>query len=401
MQSVSVQCVESSRPLVASGRPFVALRRPAWLSRRRVNVMAATQMIGRSRHLAWIAALWGAGGLFDASQTVLFMHAMGRRQPWLIFVTELVSWLPWVLATPFIIGLARRYPIFPRPRLSAVICHFSAFSIVGLVAEAWFAVLQVLFNPWESSQASTFEDAWRSSLVFQFLTYLIVYALILGFTSWLDARERRARESMETARLSAALSKSQLAALRQQIEPHFMFNALHSITGLVRDHETEAAVSMIVGLSEFLRRGLEDSHRAQVSLTEEIEYLQRYLDLQKLRFGERLQVTIDISSELLAARVPNLLLQPLVENAIKHGIAKRATGGTVRISGVRENGILRLCIYNDPPDAPIGWPEQKKGVGLSNLRTRLQILHGSASQLELKQADTGGVEVIVRLPFET
>jgi two-component system, LytTR family, sensor kinase len=363
--------------------------------------MVATHTTGRSRHWAWIAVLWGAGGLFDASQTVLFMHAMGRRHPWLIFATELVSWLPWVLATPLIIGLARRYPIFPRPRLSAVISHFWAFTIVGLVAEAWFAVLQVLFNPWESSQASTFEDAWRSSLVFQFLTYLIVYALILGFTFWMDARERRARESMETERLSAALSKSQLAALRQQIEPHFMFNALHSITGLVRDHETEAAVSMIVGLSEFLRRGLEDSHRAQVSLTEEIEYLQRYLDLQKLRFGERLQVTIDISSELLAARVPNLLLQPLVENAIKHGIAKRATGGTVRISGVRENGILCLRIYNDAPDAPIGWREPTKGVGLSNLRTRLQILHGSASQLELKQADTGGVEVIVRLPFET
>jgi LytS/YehU family sensor histidine kinase len=262
-------------------------------------------------------------------------------------------------------------------------------------------VLQVLFNPWGSSQASTFAGAWRSSVLIQFLTYLVVYALILGFTSWMDARERTARESMETARLSAALSKSQLAALRQQIEPHFMFNTLHSITGLVRDHQTEAAVSMIVGLSEFLRRGMEDSHRAQVSLTEEIEYLQRYLELQKLRFGERLQVTIDIAPELLAARVPNLLLQPLVENAIKHGIAKRSAGGSVRVSGVRMEGTLCLCVYNDAPDYPIDWEAPGMGVGLSNLRARLRILHGDATQLELRAADDRGVEVTLRLPFET
>jgi two-component system LytT family sensor kinase len=363
--------------------------------------MADTHTTGRPRHWAWIAALWSAGGLFDASQTVLFMQAMGRRHAWLIFATEFVSWLPWVLATPLIISLARRYPIFPRPTPSAVISHFLAFTVVGLAAEAWFAALQVLFNPWEYSHASTFADAWRSLLLSQFLTYLIVYALILGFTSWQDARERRVRETMETARLSAELAKSQLAALRQQIEPHFMFNTLHSITGLVRDQENEAAVSMIVGLSEFLRRGLEDSHRSQVSLAEEIEYLQRYLELQKLRFGERLQVTIDIPPELSAARVPSLLLQSLVENAIKHGIAKRVAGGTVRVTGVRANGKLSLCIYNDAPDSPVDWGARRTGVGLSNLRSRLKILHGDATQLELTPSDAGGIEVIVRLPFET
>jgi two-component system, LytTR family, sensor kinase len=363
--------------------------------------MADTHTTGRPRHWAWIAALWSAGGLFDASQTVLFIHAMGRGHPWLIFATELVSWLPWILATPVIVSLARQYPIFPRLTASAVICHSLVFAIVGLGAEAWFAALQAFFNPWEYRLAPTFSDAWRSSLLFQFLTYLIVYALILGFTSWLDAREGRARETMETARLSTALAKSQLAALRQQMEPHFMFNTLHAITGLVRDRENEAAVSMIVGLSEFLRRGLEDSHRSQVSLAEEIEYLQRYLELQKLRFGERLKVSIDIGPELSQARVPSLLLQPLVENAIKHGIAKRAGGGTVRIVGVRANDQLSLSIYNDAADSPVDWEAPRTGVGLSNLRARLKILHGDATQLELRPSDTHGVVVIVRLPFET
>lgn len=363
--------------------------------------MATSHKPRHSRDFAWIAALWGAGGLFDAGQTVLFMHAMGRHQLWLIFVTELVSWLPWVLATPLIIGLARRYTIFPRPSLNGVVAHVSAYIVVGLAAEAWFAALQVLFNPWEYSEASTFASAWRSSLLIQFLTYLVVYALILGFTSWIDARERRAHETLETARLNAALSKSQLTALRQQIEPHFMFNTLHSITGLVRDRENEAAVSMIVGLSEFLRRGLEDSQRSQVSLGEEIEYLQRYVELQKLRFGERLQVNIDVAPELSAARVPSLLLQPLVENAIKHGISKRAAGGTIRVSGARANGTLHLCVYNDAADSPIGWGTTRTGVGLGNLRARLKILHGEAAQLELKPTEASGVEVTLRLPFET
>jgi LytS/YehU family sensor histidine kinase len=257
-----------------------------------------------------------------------------------------------------------------------------------------------MFNPWQYNQAPSFAEAWRSSLMFQFPTYLVVYALILGFTTWMDARERRAREVTERARLSEELSKSQLRALRQQIEPHFMFNTLHSITGLVRDHDNEAAVNMIVGLSEFLRRGLQDSHRPQVSLAEETEYLQRYLELQTLRFGERLQVSMHIPPELLGALVPGLLLQPLVENAIKHGIARRAAGGLVRISAAAENDELRLSVYNDAPDSPIDWQSPKEGVGLSNLRARLRILHADAGQLDLGPKGPDGVEVIVRLPFE-
>jgi sensor histidine kinase YesM len=345
--------------------------------------------------------LWCAGGLFDASQTVLFMHALGRQHTLLVFVTELLSWIPWFVATPLVIGIARRNPVYPHPKPSAVIAHCLAFALVGLGADAWFALLQTLFNPWDYSPAPSFPMAWQSSLLYQFPTYLIVYTLILGFISWLDARERRARETLETARLNEQLSKSQLMALRQQIEPHFMFNTLHSITGLVRDHENEAAVSMIVGLSEFLRRGLEDSHRAQVSLAEEVEYLQRYLELQKLRYGERLRVVIDIPSELCGVRVPNLLLQPLVENAIKHGIAKRAGGGEVHISGVRENGSLCVRVYNDGPDIPIDWGAPTSGVGLGNLRARLKILHEDAARLELAPKGPNGVEVMVRLPLGT
>jgi LytS/YehU family sensor histidine kinase len=240
---------------------------------------------------------------------------------------------------------------------------------------------------------------WSATLLYQAVTFLIAYALMLTVTYVMDARESIARQMTETARLNEELSRAQLAALRRQIEPHFMYNALNSITGLVRDQRNDAAVGMIVGLSEFLRRASEDSHRSQVSLAEEVEYLQRYLDIQKVRFGDRLQVSVDIPAELLRAQVPNLLLQPLVENAIKHGIAKRVVGGTVRVAGTCHDGNLHLSIYNDGPTLLTDWQATHTGVGIGNLRTRLQILHGNEFGLQLRRVDSGGVEVVVTLPF--
>ena len=348
----------------------------------------------------WIAAIWLAGGLFEATQSVGIMRAEGKRHPWLpLFGTELMSWLPWAVATPFVIHLARRYPLVDGMGVRNVRVHLPAFAAISAIAEAWSATLQVLFNPWGNRHWPTFVDTWSTTLLYQVLLFLIAYSLILTVTYVVDARENMARQVTETARLNEELSKAQLAALRRQMEPHFMYNALNSIAGLVRDERNDAAVSMIVGLSEFLRRASEDSHRSQVTLLEEVEYLQRYLEIQKTRFGERLQVSMDIPAELLRARVPNLLLQPLVENAIKHGITKRVTGGSLRVAGACHNGTLCLSVYNDGPSLPADWESRQTGVGIGNLRTRLQILHGNGSGLHLRCADPGGVEAIVTLPF--
>jgi two-component system, LytTR family, sensor kinase len=348
-----------------------------------------------------IAALWCAGAVFDASQNVLIVHAEGRHYNWLpLFGTELVSWLPWALATPLVIRLARRYPMVRAVTARRVAVHLVAFAVLSAVSETWSTALQMLFNPYHTRKWPTFVDTWTTTLIFQVLTFLIAYALILTVTYVVDARGSMARQMTETARLNEELSKAQLAALRRQMEPHFMFNTLNSIAGLVRDHRNAAAVSMIVGLSEFLRRATEDSHRSQVTLAEEVEYLQRYLEIQKVRFGERLQVSVDIPVELLGAQVPNLLLQPLVENAIKHGIAKRIAGGTVRIAGARQDGGLCLTVYNDGPSEPADWRATHTGVGLANLRTRLQILHGNEAGLQLRRATPAGVEVVVTLPLK-
>jgi hypothetical protein len=350
----------------------------------------------------WIAALWCAGGLFDASQAVLILRfAHGSHQSWLpVFATEMATWLPWALATPWIIGLARRHPFIRGTTLRTVAVHVAAFATIGAVAEGWTATLQVLFNPWGNRQPPDFWDSWSTTLLYHVLIFLIAYALILTVTYLMDSRDRVARQMTETARLNEELSRAQLAALRRQMEPHFMFNALNSIAGLVRDHRNEAAVSMIVGLSEFLRRSSEDSHRSQVTLAEEVEYLQRYVDIQQVRFGERLRVSVDIPADLLDVQIPVLLLQPLVENAIKHGIATRVAGGNIRVTGTRKDGNLLLSVYNDGPSFKDDWQTHGTGVGLANLRTRLQILHGEESGLQMRRAGTDGVEVIVTLPLK-
>jgi hypothetical protein len=352
----------------------------------------------RFARVFWMLAIWCAGALIDASQAVLMMRSEGGHHMWVRMASsEFLSWLPWVAATPLVIALARRY----RQRSGlAIRVHVGVFVIISLLAASWYALLMMAFNPWgHPTRPGPFPDVFENSLLYQSLTYLIVYVLIIAITLAIDYRDSIARQRTETARLNQELSLSQLAALRQQMEPHFMFNTLNSIAGLVRDQRNEAAVSMIVGLSDFLRRASEDFHRPQVALAEEVEYLQRYTDIQKARFAERLEVSVDIPGELLQARVPSLLLQPLVENGIKHGIAKRVAGGAIRVSGEHRAGNLCLRVYNDGPSLLASGHAPQSGIGLSNLRTRLQILHGSNFSLQLQDAAGGGVEVLVTLPF--
>ena len=355
----------------------------------------------RSTGWTWIAAIWCAGALFNASETLLTMHAVGVGKAWLRpFLIVFVSWLPWALATPFVIELARRWPIVRGEIFKAMSLHLAAFAAISVTAEGWSALLRVIFDPWHRRSPPTFVNTWSDLLVEQLMTFVIAYALILTVTYVVDSREKMARQMTETARLNEELSRAQLAVLRGQMDPHFMFNTLNSIASLVYDQRGDAAVGMIVGLSEFLRRASEDSHRAQVTLREEVEYLQRYIDIQKVRFGDRLRVSVDIPDELLATQVPNLLLQPLVENAIKHGVSKRLSGGEIRVAGMCRDGALRLTVYNDGPWAQEDLAVAPHRIGLGNLRTRLQILHGDRSELLLLPAEAGGVEVIVTLPLQ-
>jgi hypothetical protein len=349
----------------------------------------------------WIAGAWAAGALFDACQTVVIMRLEGRTQPWLpLFLIEFVLWLPWALATPFIVDLALRHPIIRNLHVRTFALHLALFAATSAIVESWYAWLQTLFNPWGNKRWPTFVETFSTSLVYQILTFVIAYALILTVTYLVDARNRITRQVTEAARLNEELTRAQLTALRRQLEPHFMYNTLNTIAGLVRDRRNQAAVNMVVGLSELLRRASDDWHRAEVTLAEEVGYLQRYLDIQKVRFGDRLSVSLHIPGELLSAKVPNLLLQPLVENAIKHGISRRVAGGSVRIVGEGRQRTLFLTVSNDGPCTQEDLDATRTGVGLANLRSRLRLLHGDRSELVLKRAGDEGVEVVVTLPLQ-
>jgi two-component system, LytTR family, sensor kinase len=349
----------------------------------------------------WIAAIWLGVGLFDATQTVLTMRAEGMHHAWVrLFFTLLFAWAPLAVATPVILNLARKFPPFRPWAITAWLVHVSACCILCLIASAWTAGFERALNPWaDPSGPGTYGDRLWFRFFSGLISYLILYVAILGVGYALESRDRLARQQTETARLNEQLSRAQLESLRRQVEPHFLFNSLNAVAGLVREGRSETAVNAISKLSDFLRRVLEDSDRQEVRLGEEIEYLQKYLEVQKIRFADRLEVKLQVPADLLRSQVPSLILQPMVENAIKHGIAKRAQGGEIRVSATRSNGMLKLTVYNDGPGLVVGGENGPSGIGISNTRTRLQRLYGESFELSLQNYGQHGVEAAVSVPF--
>jgi two-component system LytT family sensor kinase len=362
--------------------------------------MNAKEITTRPPRWPWIAAIWFAMGLFDATQNVVAMRAQGMHHAWTqLFVTLLLSWLPWALATPLILRLGKRYPPLQLSSFTPWMQHASAWALISLISAAWSACLELLLNPWTPTlPPGHFGELWLNKINNQLLSSLILYGCVLLFGYMLDSRERFARQQMEATQLSEQLTKAQLNALRHQIEPHFLFNTLNAIAGQVREGNNDGAVDMIAALSEFLRHLLRDA-RQEVPLGEELEFVQKYLDIQKVRFPDSLQVKIDVLKELDGARVPSLILQPIVENAVKHGIAKRAQGGAIEISAIRENGKLTLSVYNDGPGLPPDWEGNPAAIGLCNVRERLQSLYGGDSGLKMTNEDARGVTVSISVPF--
>ncbi|HVO44975.1 MAG TPA: sensor histidine kinase [Steroidobacteraceae bacterium] len=228
-----------------------------------------------------------------------------------------------------------------------------------------------------------------------YLSVLVTWSLLyFGTNGWISLRlERRRAERAEAMAQSA-----RLRALQGQLEPHFLFNTLNGISALVAEGHNEAAVTMIGLLSDFLRLTLKAGGTPRISVAEEIAFVRQYLDIQKLRFGKRLRFTINVSEEALPAMVPTLLLQPLVENAVKHGILPRAAGGCVSVVVATEANQLQMRVEDDGPGMTRS-SSTGAGVGLSNTATRLNELYGSASTLRVGRSALGGVSVDISLPL--
>jgi hypothetical protein len=247
---------------------------------------------------------------------------------------------------------------------------------------------------------------------FGYFTYVIsqLYVVVgwaslyLVMTTW-----RKLRMQTETALAATAMAhQAQLKMLRYQLNPHFLFNTLNAISTLVLDRDNATANRMVQGLSAFLRHSLDADPMQRVTLKQELDAIGLYLDIEKTRFAERLRVDVEVEPSCWQALLPSLLLQPLVENAIKYSVVKRVEGGMIGLRAVREGGYLKLSVIDDGP----GWPELEQGgmptdstprgtrVGLANTRDRLSVLYGVRQNFELRNRSEGGFAVTMTLPFE-
>jgi two-component system LytT family sensor kinase len=344
----------------------------------------------RRRSSRWILAIvgWTAVGLFFASQTYLTYSSSGGKAPiGFVLGVNLFQWYLWAAVAPGIIWLARTCPLDRRHWLWSVPIHGVAGVAIALIA--W--QVNNLFQQHVLGVRRT------TPLVYVFHQNLVTYALVVAATQGYLYYHRYRQSEIRSAQLSTQLAQAELQALRMQLHPHFLFNTLNAISTLVHK-DPEAADRMIARLSDLLRLSLENVGVQEVPLAQEIGFLERYLDIERTRFGDRLVVRLDVAPETLDASTPYLILQPLVENAIRHGVASRATAGQVAIRARRDNGMLVLEIRDDGPGVPVGGPP-KRGVGLSSTRARLEGLYGPGHRFDWKNGEAGGSIVTVAFPF--
>jgi hypothetical protein len=343
-----------------------------------------------------IAVAWLALGVINATQVTAAMRAVGMQHRWTaLFLAYALVWIAWACATPAVLALTRRFPPSRSTPWRGWAAHAAACAAMVVVDPVWIGFLNWALDPYSDSPSYwsvTFGTGYS-----RFDVNLVAYAAVMAVGYTVDSMRRLSEREAEAARLSAELANARLEALHRQLEPHFLFNTLHGISGLVRDGQRDAAIDMIAGLSDLLRHVLDRGERQLVPLADELSFVERYIDLQTMRFGERLRMSIDVPLDLYGALVPTLILQPFVENAIVHGIGREVDGGLVRLRVARAGGVLTLSIYNDGPALePAGG---RPGVGLSNARGRLQALYGSACGIALRRGEPSGVETIIELPY--
>lgn len=351
---------------------------------------------------------WTLFGFFFVCQAYINDAYFGRP---VALGRTLIIWLScvyiWALLTPWIIHLARRFPIERGTYLRGLAIHLLAGASLSLLQLGiYIFVHQGLLG--NSSRPFSPLQSFQNIFIAEFHANLLIYWSVVGLCHAYEyyrryrERERRAAQlELEASQLETQLARAQLDALRTQLHPHFLFNTLNTISVLMQE-DTAAANRMLVRLSELLRLALKQPNTHEVSLKQELEFLHSYLEIEQTRFHDRLKVRTEIDPDALDARVPNLILQPLVENAIRYAVAPRATESTVEIRAVRRNGQVELQVRDDGP----GIDESSKtinesGIGLSNTRARLDKLYGAAHQFHLSPADGGGLQVTITIPFHT
>jgi two-component system, LytTR family, sensor kinase len=371
------------------------LRRYSTLS---VLVLTVWMLIGLSFALNYYFFAQHYVTIFKESPT------LGQMLVW-----ELPYWLLWAGLAPVVFLLTHRFPIDRARWFSNSLLHIVACVALSIGHRAIYLIIGWVFHVAAYQDLTSIPQLYSSDILFNLPTGFMSYGTIFLVSYVIDYSRRHQEEELKISRLNAELAEArlqvteaQLRALKMQMHPHFLFNTLNSISALL-DEDADAADQMLARLGDFLRMTLENSGAQEVTLQEELEFLRCYLEIEHVRFHDRLTVHMLIEPETLDALVPNLILQPIVENAIRHGIVSRIAPGQIEISAKLTGGALQLRVKDNGPglgSVEGGRAIVREGLGLANTRARLAQMYGSGHQFEMADAPEGGLQLTLTIPFE-
>ena len=353
------------------------------------------------RGIALAQLFWFGMVALLALQRAGYWTSLGREVPKNVVILEVSVGLTWGLLLPAIALASLQRPLGRDPRgwgthgLLFVAAAFVEAIVYVFVDGRWLHVIT-----WSPVVGLGFLDRVRNTATAHFMASVQFFGVIVGVTQAHLWRQRFEDRRLREARLEAELARSQLQVLRSELDPHFLFNALNTVSTLMH-RDVAAADTMLARIGDLLRTSLESKDTHEVPLREEVEFLERYLDIERVRFGDRIRVTVDVTEGAMEAHVPRLFLQPLVENALRHGVGPRRGPGTVDVRAWRAGGSLRVVVADDGLGAEAPANPESSGIGLANTRRRLRRLYGREHRFRAAPLPAGGFRVSLRLPFHT
>ena len=352
-------------------------------------------MMSRSK-VGFAVLGWAAATLFHA--VIAWSELDGQKPLAFLLYSNGVRYALWALALPLLVTCAKRFPVPHGDGLrNGTILVLIMLGFASLVSLAWPSILYSAWFPYRSMfpTFSSFVAAYFvKSVQGHLLTCIVLVVVLQGWRVWQDLQAARTRAT----ELERQLEVSRLDALRMQLHPHFLFNSLHTVASLIGD-QPGTARRMVVALGDFLRLTLKDGSGPVRSLAEELEFTDLYMRIEKLRLGERLTLDYDVDREATKAEVPQLLLQPLFENAVRHGVSRVTGTCKIVFRAQRENGRLNLILENDGPATSAAADASKNGVGLANTTARLRLHYGENFTIQYRDRPQGGARVDVYLPY--
>jgi sensor histidine kinase YesM len=350
-----------------------------------------------------VATVLGFFSAFLAAYAVAFFAE--KHQPFLMLLgMNLSYWYSWAILVPAVLWLARRFPLERGRWVRSLSVHVPAVLLVTFVhvAISQYGSFLVMQAMWDGQSRRM---SWWSRVQMMYVQYFdweaLGYAAIVGMAAAVTYQRQAQDRALRASQLETRLAEAQLQALQRQLHPHFLFNTLNAISALMH-RDVDAADQMLMRLSDLLRIALDQPGVQEVALKDELDFLAKYLEIEQARFGERLRVHFDVDPITLDAQVPNLILQPLVENSIRHAIAMQVEPGIIEIRASRTGGDLVLDVGdNGPGFGPRSQPPQGRGVGLANTRSRLEHLYNGRGKLEFSERTGGGLIVRVTVPFKS